>query len=459
MDETRKLAAKCQEMKYEDLSEAETDRVKYLFLDYLGVAARGALYESSRPVRRLIRNSGGTKEGAVVVGTDLKAPPPFAALANGTASHAPELDDVVNEASLHPGVVVFSTALAASAASGCSGGDFMAAVVSGYDVTVRLAVSLDPSAPYSRGFHPTGTCGTMGAAVTAAKILQLDDGGMVHALGIAGSQAAGSMEFLANGAFTKRLHAGWAAHSGVMAALLAREGFSGPDTILEGKYGFLHSYADRSDANRILADWGDPYYIARTSIKPHSCCRYKQGPIDAVLKIMRQHDLEADDIEKVTLGILKAGFSLVGEPEDRKRRPVSVVDAQFSMPFGAAVAALHGQATLDQYTMENIDSDIVKRMMDRVQCVQDPDLDREFPIKWPAWASISMKNGRTHTERIEYPKGDPENPLTWKELTDKFRYLVSPVFTASKTEDIIRAVRSLDRDTDMNVFSELLSKG
>lgn len=458
MDETNKLAEKCHEITEDSLSEEEIDRVKYLFLDYLGVAARGSLYDSSRPLQKIIKDLNVCNEGAPVIGTNLKTLPPFAALANGTAAHAPELDDVVNEGSLHPGVVIFSSALGAAHISGSTGREFMAAVLAGYEVTVRLAVALDPSAPYERGFHPTGICGTMGSAITAAKILGLNDKGLVNALGIAGSQAAGSMEFLTKGAFTKRLHAGWAAHSGIISALLARERFTGPDTIIQGKYGFLHSYAAKSNPERVLLNWGNPYYVMRTSIKPHSCCRYKQGPIDCILKIMSENNLTTDEIEKVTLGILKAGMSIVAEPEDIKRRPCSVVDAQFSMPFGAAVAILFGQATLDQYTTDNIDLPQVQEMMDRTHCVQDDELGSQYPEKWPAWAKILTKNGRTLFSRIEYPKGDPENPLTWDELISKFRYLTEPVFTAAKTEKIIDTVRCLEQLKELSVFSQLLSK-
>ena len=296
----------------------------------------------------------------------------------------------------------------------------------------------------------------MGAAIAAAKILKLDKKKMGHALGIAGSQAAGSMEFLTDGAFTKRFHAGWAAHSGVIAALLARDGFTGPGTILEGKYGFLHAYAARCSPDRLLSDWGAPYYVMKTSIKPHSCCRYKQGAIDCIFKIAGENNLQPADIEKVTVGILSAGFPLVAEPVALKQNPQCVVDAQFSMPFGAAVAILFGKAALDEYTLENVNNPDVKEMMQRVACVTDQELDREFPQKWPAWATISTKSGQTLTARIDYPKGDPENPLAWNELIDKFKELASPVFTVDKINRIIDHVLSLEKENDLKALSQLL---
>ena len=376
---TQEIAHRCHRLNYRTLPKAVVDRVKYLLLDYIGVAARGSLTESSRPVQRLVSSMESPQAGAVVIGTAIKASPSYAALANGTASHSLELDDVVNEASLHPAVAIMTTALAAAHIAGCTGKEFITAVVAGYEVAIKLGIALDPAAHYAQGFHPTGTCGTLGAAITAAKILNLDQESTLNALGIAGSQAAGSMEFLSDGAFTKRFHPGWAAHSGIIAALLARNHFTGPGTIIEGKFGFLHSYSPKSDPTKILHNWGDPYEVLKTSIKPHACCRYKQGPIDAILQIMRENELSDSDIDKVTLSILKAGFALIAEPKEFKHNPKSIVDAQFSMPFGAAMAILHGKATLDEYTEENLRSPAVKSLMRKITCIQDPQIEKDFP--------------------------------------------------------------------------------
>lgn len=459
MEETKQLAKRCHALSFDSLSEPVVDRVKYLFLDFLGVATRGALSESSRPVHAVCNRLGVREDGAVVIGTDLELDPAYAALANGTAAHAIELDDVVNAASLHPAVAVMPAALAAAHVSGSTGRGMIEAIVAGYEVTVRLGIALDPTAHYARGFHPTGTCGTLAAAVTAGKILNLTEAQMIRALGIAGSQAAASMEFLSDGSFTKRFHAGWAAHSGLLAALLAQEGFTGPETIIEGKFGFLNAYSPRPKPEKLLKDWGNPYQVLRTSIKPHSCCRYKQGPIDATLKIMTENGLSSEDVESVTLGVLKTGHALVVVPEDQKRRPESIVDAQFSMPFGAAVAILFGKATLDEYTAENIASPRVRAMMQRINCVEDPSIEGEFPQKWPATATLQAKDGRVFSVRIEYPKGDPENPLTWDELIGKFRGLAEPVFSDDQMADIVAKVRRFEGIEDVRSFAMMLQKG
>ncbi len=201
------------------------DWAKYLCLDFAAVTLNGSTTGSAHAVvdalQRLDRSG-----PSVVVGTPYRVLPEYASMANGIAFHSIEMDDVNNEASLHPGVVAFPTALSMADLAHVSGKDFIAAVVAGYDVIVRLGRALQPAEHYGRGFHPTGTCGAFGAAVVAGRLLGLQGDDFIHALGIAGSQTAGSMEYLAQGAWTKRFHPGWASHSGSWAALLARSGYT-----------------------------------------------------------------------------------------------------------------------------------------------------------------------------------------------------------------------------------------
>jgi len=458
MNESKQLVNRCYELTYGKLPADLIDKVKYLSLDFIGVTSRGSLSDSSQPMYAFVKEVAQSAEGACVIGCDWKAMPQYAALANGTASHSLELDDVVNEASLHPAVAIFPAAFAASHIAQNSPRKFFEGVVFGYEIMIRLGKALDPSAHYAQGFHPTGTCGTMGAAVAAAKILGLDENQMLNALGIAGSQAAGSMEFLSDGTWTKRMHPGWAAHNGIIAALLAGKGYTGPSSIIEGKAGFLHAYSPKSDIGKVLSDWGQPYEIMKTSIKPHSCCRYIQAPIDGILKIVRENGIKADDVEKVTLGILKTAFPIIVEPKEIKLSPRSVVDAQFSMAFGAAVATMYGKATLEEYVQDTVESPAVKAFMKKVECVEDPQLDKDFPKKWPATAAITTKDGKSYRASIEYPKGDPENPLSWDELIGKFEDLTAPVYSERKRQEIVSRVKNLEKQDSISGFAGLLQR-
>ncbi|MFH0812864.1 MAG: MmgE/PrpD family protein [Pseudomonadota bacterium] len=458
MNETKELVKHCFELSWETFSNDVIDKVKYLTLDFLGVASRGSLSDSSQVMYAFLKELALDPEGSYVIGSDWRAMPQYAALANGTSAHSLELDDVVNEASLHPAVAIFPAAFSASYLTKGPVKTFMEGVVLGYEVMIRLGKALDPSAHYAQGFHPTGTCGTMGAAITAAKILGLDYNQMLNALGIAGSQAAGSMEFLADGSWTKRMHPGWAAHSGLIAALLAKKGYTGPSSIIEGKAGFLHAYSPKSDPGKVLANWGHPFEIMKTSIKPHSCCRYIQAPIDGILKITKENGIKAEEVEKVTLGILKTAFPIIVEPKELKYAPRSVVDAQFSMPFGAAVAIMDGKATLDEFVQEKVESKAVKELMNKVECVQDPELDKDFPKTWPATVEIRTKDGKTYKSYIEYPKGDPENPLSWDELIAKFHTLTAPVYSDKRRNYIVARVRELKSEDSLDTLCSLFQK-
>ena len=450
MDETIELTGRCSNITFEKLPIEVIDTAKYLFLDYLGVVIRGSQTESAKCAQSLASHFQSTVAQMTVIGTDVVTDPLNAALANGIAAHSIECDDVVNEASLHPAVTVMTTALsAAHMAGGCSGKDIIEAIVAGYETVIRLGVAVDPANHYARGFHPTATCGTFGSAMTAARILRLDHEQATNALGIAGSQAAGSMEYLTDGVYTKRFHAGWASKSGLTAALLAREGFTGPKTIIEGKFGFLKGYSDEPHPEPLFADWGAPYKIMKTSIKPYACCRYKQGPIDCILQIMQSRQLKPSDVKQIRVGVLSAGFSLVADPIEKKRHPQTIVDAQFSMPFGAAVAVLFGKAGLDQYTIQNIRSRELLELMARVDCHKDESLDVLYPAKWPAEAMIETTDGKTFTSRIEYPKGDPENPLSWEDIQDKFLNMVSSVYSAKQANNLIGCVENLEKIKDV----------
>ncbi|HMK51387.1 MAG TPA: MmgE/PrpD family protein [Thermodesulfobacteriota bacterium] len=453
---TQELAKYCYSLKFRQLPEEVVDRVKYFFLDFIGVACRGSQENSSRTMYHLVEELGHARQGGTIIGTRGRASFIYAALANGTSAHAIEMDDVNNEASLHPGVVVFPAALATSEMVGGAGKKFIEAVVLGYEVMIRLGRALGPQNSYKRGFHPTGTCGFFGSSVAVSKIMGLKREGMISAMGIAGSQAAGSMEYLAQGAWTKRFHAGWAALGGMVAAQLARKGFKGPSSIIEGRDGFLHSYSDGADQSKVLEGIGTQHEILRTSIKPHACCRYMQPPIDAILKIVKENDLSPEKVEKVRVGILSAGARLIAEPLEEKYTPQSIVDAQFSMPFGAAVAILYRKAGLDEFQLSKIRSEEVKRMMRRVECVKDPDLEKTFPKQWCATAEIFTKDGKRYFTRVEYCKGDPENPLSWDELIEKFHDLSSGFWTRDRRSKIVEAVKKLDKIQDLKKWSSLL---
>jgi 2-methylcitrate dehydratase PrpD len=451
MDTTRRLVEFCQSLSYESLPPAVVEMVRYLALDFVGVATRGSLEDSSQAMFSFITDRGLDPHGGIIIGTDMRAPYQYAALGNGTSAHSLEFDDFVNEGSVHVGVAVFPAAFAAAEMTGSTGRRFVEAVVSGYEVMVRLGKGLNPPAHYARGFHATGTCGGFGAAIAASKILGLSTEETLNALGIVGSQAAGSMEYLTNGSWTKRFHAGWAAHNGLIAALLAKKGFTGPSTIVEGRFGFLTAYSDNSHVDRVLAALGEPFEITRTSVKPHACCRLEHASIDGILKLIQDNDLAPQQIDNVVLGFTRTHLSIVAEPPERKYSPRTVVDAQFSMPFTAALAILCGRVSLDGFAADKLDSPEIKEMASRIRCVVDPEVERGFPKQWGATVEVRTRDGRQLHTKIEYPKGDPENALSWDELIGKFYDISSSVFSEDRRAEIVSRIRSIEKESIPNL--------
>ncbi|HEX9133365.1 MAG TPA: MmgE/PrpD family protein [Ktedonobacteraceae bacterium] len=443
---TADLAHFCASLQSEDIPSAVRERVRYLLLDHLAVTFRGSILPSSLSSYQMLQQMAiGSTGTATIFGRLERAEAAWAALANGIASHGLEMDDVENRSSLHPGVVVFPAALALAEQHGSSPADFYAAVVAGYEVTLRVGAALNPASAYERGFHPTAVCGTIGAAAASARLLHLSPEQTNMALGIAGSMAAGSMAYLHNGAWTKRLHPGWACHSGIMAARLAVAGFIGPDSILESPYGFLHAYSSASDLAQLERKAGDEFAIMQVSIKPYACCRYMHGPIDCLFEILRTYHPDTGQIERVRCGILTGGRGLIADPIEQKRQASNVVEAQFSMPFGAAIALLTGKAGLAVFTDEWLHNPRVRELMQRVECDTSPELDDYYPAEWRASASVTMTDGRELSANVRYALGDPHNPLSWEQLETRFHELVAPVFAEeSKRQEIIDNVKGLD---------------
>lgn len=452
----KKLAEFVFSLKYEDISAEVEDTVKHLFLDYAGLSYRGAFVESSQAVMDFLEGIDalseekpqekdlGRREKGVVAGTKYRATPEYCCLANGCFSHSLELDDVVSEASLHPGVVVFPAALSAAEVSGASGRDFVTAVVAGYEVMIRVGKAINPAEHYKHGFHPTGTCGTFGAAAVVAKLFGMNEEEIISAFGISASKAASSMEFLNDGAWTKRFHPGWAAHSGYLAASLAGKGFVGPSTGIGGKYGFLNSYSHGASFDLAVEELGSSFLTLNTSIKPHACCRYNQSPIDAAIELVGKSSISSADIKSIDVKLVSSGIQLVGEPIEAKRSPSNEVDAQFSLPFAIASAILYGRLSLEEYRQEIFNSSEVKELMEKVSCSSDPELDKEFPKKWPCKIEITTVDGGYYEHRLDYPKGDPENPLSQEEIVSKFETLTSDMEPGNR-EDFVKKVNSLEK--------------
>jgi 2-methylcitrate dehydratase PrpD len=451
---TTALAARCAAVHWDALPLDARERAKDLVLDHLGVALRGSRQASSAvalEAARLLNGDGGM---ATIIGHDIRVRAPWAALANGTAAHAIELDDVTSESSLHPGVAVIPPALALAEERSANGTQFLEAVVAGYEATMRIGNALNAASAYERGFHPTGVAGTFGATAAAARLMRLDAETTARAFGVAGGMASGSLEYLSDGSWTKRLNPGWAAHAGIAAAQLAATGFRGPLTAIEGPLGLLRAYSDAPARDRLSASAEDDWALMTVSIKPYACCRYNHGLIDGMLQLVDEHHITPADVVRIRLGVLSAGAILVSEPIEAKRAPRNVVDAQFSAPFAAAVALTRHAAGIAEYTQANVDDAGIRGLMAHTDCVRDASLDAEYPTRWPSWVEIELRGGRAVRTRVDDATGEPANPISREALLRKFRELADGVI--ERAEKLAVRVISLESERDMSAVGAQL---
>jgi 2-methylcitrate dehydratase PrpD len=423
------------------------NRARFLVFDLVGNIVRARHDAESTPsFLAAVRAMGMAAGNSGVFGDAARYTPAGAAFLNGALAHSLDFDDTHAAGSLHPGAPVISAALAAGEMMGASGAEVLAAIVAGYEVTCRVALALPAGEHYDRGFHPTATCGAFGAAAAAARVFGLDADGVAGALGTVLSQCAGSLQFLVNGAWTKRHQVGWAAVNGLMAATLVREGFKGAAEALEGRHGFLHAYAPNPNPERAVQDLGTVFELMATAVKPYPSCRYGHAGIDAALALRAANDLKPADIDRVTLGLPRAGMMLIGQPADKKANPENVVDGQFSGPFVISSALATGAMDWDSYN--HMQDPVLRELMPKVTCEFDPEIEAEFPANMSGKLTIEA-GGRRFTQTVVVPKGEPTNFLSEAELRGKFAGLTEAVLGADRAARLADAVLAIDAISDV----------
>ncbi len=361
-----------------------------------------------------------------------------AALVNGTAAHAFEIDDYHN-AKLHPGAAVIPAALAVAEKLDSGGAELITAIAAGYEVMIRSSLALNPSAARLRGWHLTGVCGPFGAAAACASLLKLNPEETAWALGLAGTQGAGLWAFNADGTMSKRLHPGKAAHSGVLAAELAQLGFTGPTQIYEfADGGVLRAFSDASDAAPLTRGLGSTYHLEKMSIKPYSCCGSTHSYIDAALVLRGQVGAPWDTSKRVRVGTAKVvdvqcGFDYT---------PGSALNAQMSLRYTVAVALLEGQALPAQFSDAKLADPAIAALASRIELVPDPELDKLYPQDFPGWVAVEHQGDWLRAD-IMNPTGSVHAPIDGRGVTEKFRS-INPQLA---TDAIAAAALSIEQHT------------
>ncbi len=442
MSITAELSAFVASTRLDALPPEVVARTRLLMLDLVGNAVRARHDAESTPALLAAVAALGLARGDAHVFADSATySPAGAALVNATLAHSLDFDDTHAAAVVHPGSPVIPAALAAAGMVGASGAAAMAGIVAGYEVALRLALALPAGAHYDRGFHPSATCGAFGAAAAAGRVFGLDAAGIASALGIALSQSAGSLQFLANGAWTKRFQVGWSSMAGLVAATLAREGFKGAADPIEGRHGFLRAYAPDPVPERVVQDLGQVFELMATGVKPYPSCRWGHAGIDAALALHRELGLRPEEIEGATLGVSRAGLLLVGEPASRKADPQNIVDGQFSGPFVIAAALATGRMDWDSY--QGLHDPAIRRLLPMITCENDPAIEAEFPVNMSGKLTLRAR-GEVFTRTVTVPKGEPSNFPSAAELRAKFDGLAEAVLGVQDAAALADQVLRLD---------------
>lgn len=451
---TLRLAKFISELKFDQLSENTVCKAKEVILDYLGALLAGYDKSSflSEKLSELIINIGGREE-ATIIGPAVKVPLVNAAFVNGVLSHVVELDDGHRSAKGHPGVAVLSAALPTAEYLGSSGKELISAIAAGYDIFVRIASSVNPS-HLNRGFHTTGTCGTFAACAAACSLLKLDERQTANALGLAGTQASGLLEVTIDGQMAKALHAGKAAYSGVLTALLAKEGVEGPKSIIEGKKGFVKALSDECNYDLMLNDLNKKFHIEDCYIKLYPSCRHTHAPVDAALNLKLKYDFKVSDINEIIVNTYPTAISFAGEIF----KPETTEEAKFSIAYCLCAALLKGKLGLRELEKENLLDPGIRELISKVIILSDPELESTFPKVRGAEVKITLADGGIIENRIDLPKGEIENPVSKDELIRKFINCTSQYLNDNSTNKIVEAIFEIDALDNINKFMSLLKK-
>jgi 2-methylcitrate dehydratase PrpD len=413
---TLELAGWVSQLRYEALPERTREVVRCAILDTLGCGVYGYNTPWARMLLEWARNGGRAADATVWGDSAASLRTADAALVNGTSSHAFELDDYHN-AKLHPGAVVVPAAIAMAEKLDADGERLVTAIAAGYEVMIRSSLALNPSAARLRGWHLTGVCGPFGAAAACAVLMGLDTERTAWALGLAGTQGAGVWAFNADGAMSKRLHAGKAAHSGVLAAELAQMGFTGPTRIYEfADGGILKALSDASDPAPLTDDLGRVYRLDTTSIKPYSCCGSTHAYVDAALALRRKLGTPWDPRRPVKVGLSKVvdvqcGFDY---------RPTNALNAQMSLRYVVAAALVEGQALPEQFSEHKIADPALVALAEKLELVPDPKLDALYPKNFSGWVAAEAQGEWVRADILD-PSGSPAAPIDARGITEKFR--------------------------------------
>ena len=419
-------------------------------IDVLGlcVAARGMDY--------MIATMAAFEEpgGCTVIAQNRRLSPAAAAAINGTAAHGEDFDNTFEGCPVHSGAVVVPAALAIAEHLKAEGPRTVLAIAAGIEVMCRLGLIADKSV-HKAGFHPTAVLGTFAATVSAAVIRNLKAPAITDGLGIAGSLASGIIEYLADGSSTKRLHAGWAAQSGLRAAALGAAGFAGPGTVFEGTHGFFSAFAPsiKPDFSLLLDGLGTTWVGSRLAFKPYACGTMVQPYIDCAIALRKQ-GVKADEIDHIVCAVGEGTVHRLWEPLTLKQQPPTAYAAKFSTPYCMAVAFLEGDAGLAQFTDAKVEDQNVARLAARIRYRVDP--QNEYPKNYSGHLTATLRDGRVIQLDQPHLRGGSRDPLSRAELEHKFMQNAAfASWSRERSEPLLEFAKTLGGKPDLSMLAKV----
>lgn len=374
-----------------------------------------------------------------IIGSSRKTSVPYAAFINTFFARNYTFDDTYEAGVIHSGSAVTMSSLALGEWLNSRIEEALGAIVAGYEVATRVAGALNPS-HYERGFHPTGTCNTLGVAALASKFLHLDAEKVSTALRIAADEACGFRQYQLDGSIVNSaFHAAKAAENGIMAALLAQEGFADPGDTLSGKFGLFHNTADTWDADTLLGNLGSHFLFLGSSLKPYPSCRYMHGAVDATAKCMKENNLTLADIKAINVYTFKLAFE-----EGNRPQPQTVLDAQFSIHYNVAAYLWKGALGVEDFAPEALRQPEVLNLCHKIKVFEAPDLSENYPTQWPFRVEVISRSGKTFSHQVSFPPGSTANPLEADEFEKKCLLLLKPVMAEKRAKELLLRLKSLE---------------
>ncbi len=438
----RRFARFVTDLALEDVPAPVATRATLLVLDTIGSCLASATMDFGRAVVHAAERLGGAPESSLI-GGKAKVAAANAVLANGTLAHGLDFDDTREEAIVHTGSVAVTTALAVGEAVGASGRATLAAMIAGVEVMCRVGLAV-PGRFHARNFHPTALAGSFAAAAVSGKLYGLTEDQFVRAFGICGSQASGIIEYLADGSWTKRFHPGWAAHAGVVATLLAHSGFTGPESVFEGRHGFYKTFAGGVNGERLhqlLDSLGSVWEVEQLTFKPYPCGSIAHPYMDCALRLRERYGIRPHQIAEIQCRTAEGPVPRLWEPRAAKRQPPNGYAAKFSLPYLVAVILVKGRAGLAEFTDEAVGDETVRQIATKVNYELDPSID--YPTRFVGHVKIRLHDGRVVEERQAHSRGGPDIPMRREELEAKFRGNAALLIPEEKMEQIIRDVGAM----------------